>query len=134
MPETAQLPLCVLVVEDDPLTRRTVETVLGRIGIDTVLTAENGAAALAVLAATEDAIDLVICDIEMPEMTGYELVRRLRYGTVPRFKDVPVLMLTAHDTPKNLQRARTHRIAGFLVKPATAESLRLAIRDALKHH
>ena len=52
-------------------------------------------------------------------MSGYEFVRMLRYGTVPRLKDLPVLMLTGHDTPKNLRHTRTHRIDGFLLQPPT---------------
>ena len=56
----------------------------------------------------------------------------LRYGTMPRFKDLPVLTLTGHDTPKNLRHAHTHKIDGFPVKPPTAESLRSSVLDALK--
>ena len=68
----------------------------------------------------------------MPEMSGYEFVCRLRYRTPPGYKDLPVLMLTGHDTSKNLSRARTHKIDSFLVKPATAYVLRRSIPDALK--
>ena len=68
----------------------------------------------------------------MPEMSGYEFVCRLRYGTPPGYKDLPVLMLTGHETPKNLSRSRTRKIDGFLVKRATAEALRRSILDALK--
>ena len=45
---------------------------------------------------------------------------------------LPVLMLPGHETPKNLSRARTRKIDGFLVKRATAEALRRSILDALK--
>ena len=122
----------ILVVDDEPFSLKTVESVLEGIGIGAVLTAPDGAAALDLLAATETELHAVICDIEMPELTGYEFVRRLRYGAVPQYKDVPVLMLTGHDTPKNLRRARTHRIDGFIVKPPTADVLRREILDAVK--
>jgi len=56
----------------------------------------------------------------------------LRYGTMPRFKDLPVLTLTGHDTPKNLRNAHTHKIYVFLMQPPTAESLRSSVLDALK--
>ena len=56
----------------------------------------------------------------------------LRYGTVPRFKDLPVLMPTGHDTPKNLRHALTHKIDGYLVQTPTVEILRLSFLDALK--
>lgn len=131
MPQRALSSVNVLVVEDEPFTRETVTALLGRIGVGAVLSAANGAAALALLESVDIDIHLAICDIEMPELSGYEFVRRLRYGSVPRYKELPVLMLTGHDTPKNLERARTHRIAGFLVKPPTAESLRLGILEAL---
>ena len=115
----------ILVVEYEAFSLEAIRKILNNIGATSVATASNGTAALKLL---EDAD----CDIEMPEMSGYEFVRMLRYGTVPRFKDLPVLMLTGHDTPKNLRRARTHKIDGFLGKPPTAESLRRSILDALK--
>ena len=118
----------ILVVEDEAFSLEAVRKVLNT----SVATASNGADALKLLEDADCNLDLIICDIEMPEMSGYEFVRMLRYGTVPHFKDLPVLMLTGHDTPKNLRRARTHKIDGFLVKPPTAESLRRGILDALK--
>ena len=56
----------------------------------------------------------------------------LRYGTMPRFKDLPVLTRTGHDTPQNLRHAHTHGIYVFLMQPPTAESLRRSVLDALK--
>ena len=56
----------------------------------------------------------------------------LRYGTMPRFKYLPVLTLMGHDTPKNLLHAHTHKIYVFLMQPPTAESLRSSVLDALK--
>ena len=122
----------ILVVEDEAFSLEAIRKILNKIGATSVATASNGADALKLLEDVDCNPDLIICDIEMPEMSGYEFVRMLRYGTVPRFKDLPVLMLTGHDTPKNLRRARTHKIDGFLVKPPTAESLRRGILDALK--
>ena len=132
MSEESLAAVNILVVDDEPFSLKTVESVLEGIGIGEVLTAPDGAAALDLLASTETELHAVICDIEMPELTGYEFVRRLRYGAVPQYKDVPVLMLTGHDTPKNLRRARTHRIDGFIVKPPTADVLRREILDAVK--
>ena len=77
--------------------------------------------ALALLEQEQGKIDLVLCDIEMPKMKGYELVSRIRHGSVPRFKDVPILMLTAHDSAENLQRAQYHSVSGFIPKTAMLE-------------
>ncbi len=121
----------VMVIDDHEFARKFVTRLLEAIGIGQVVTAESGADALAQLAEPDTDIDLVICDIEMPEMTGYEFVRRIRYGTVPRFKDVPILILTGHATEKNLERAQTHKINGFVTKLPTVDMLRLEIQAAL---
>ena len=121
----------VMIVDNEAFSRRYVTCILDAIGIGTVETYMSGADALARLAKTDADIDLVICDIEMPEMNGYEFVRRIRYGTVPRFKDVPILILTGHATEKNVQRAHTHKIDRFVTKPATIDMLKVQIRDLL---
>ena len=64
-------------------------------------------------------------------MSGYELVRRVRYGAAPKFKDIPIFMLTAHSTDKNVRRGRFHRVDGFMVKPPSPKVLARCIRRAL---
>ena len=121
----------VLVVEDEEFSARFVTRILGKIGVGSVTTAANGSEALEVLENAEVPIDLVISDIEMPEMNGYELVRRIRYGTVPQYKAIPILMLTGQDTEKNVEKARFHKIDGFIVKPPKAEELERHMLKAL---
>ncbi len=121
----------VMIVDNEAFSRKYVTRILEAIGIGAVETAMSGADALAKLAEAEADVDLVICDIEMPEMNGYEFVRRVRYGTVPGYKDVPILILTGHATEENVQRARTHKIDGFVTKPATVDLLKVQIRDLL---
>ena len=91
-------PLNILIVEDEILSAQTLKTELANIGVGVVLTAHNGVDALSMLSEPSESFDLAICDIEMPEMSGYEFVRRLRYGTVPGYKDLPVLILTDRRT------------------------------------
>ena len=131
MSDTDYSTVKAMVIDDEAFARKFVTRLLEAIGIGHVVTAASGADALAQLAEPDTDIDLVICDIEMPEMTGYEFVRRIRYGTVPRFKDVPILILTGHATEKNVQRAQTHKINGFVTKPPTVDILRLEIHAAL---
>ncbi len=121
----------VMIVDNEAFSRKYVTRILEAIGIGAIETALSGADALAKLTEADADIDLVICDIEMPEMNGYEFVRRVRYGTVPRFKDVPILILTGHSTEKNVQRARTHKIDSFVTKPATVDMLKVQIRNLL---
>ena len=121
----------VMVVDDEEFAQRFVTRILGMLGTGEVLTADNGAEALEKLAETDVAIDLIISDIEMPEVDGYEFVRKIRYGEVPEYKDVPILILTGKDTDQNVQKARFHKINGFLVKPPNAEDLERQLRKAL---
>jgi two-component system chemotaxis response regulator CheY len=123
--------LTVLVVEDEAFSLRFVSRILQKIGVSQVLEARNGVEALELMENPDNHIDLVISDIEMPEMDGYELVRRIRYGTVPQYKDVPVLMLTGQDTEDNVQKARIHKIDGYIVKPPKVDQLEAHMKRAL---
>jgi CheY-like chemotaxis protein len=123
--------LSVLLVDDEVFAQKFAIRVLQAIGVGEVLTADNGPAALDILRESETVFDLVICDIEMPEMDGYEFARQLRFGTIPKYKEVPILMLTGQDTQKNLRSAQIHRIDGFVVKPPTVDGLRPHLAKAL---
>ena len=114
----------VMIVEDEQFSLQTLTRTVEKLGSDVVLTATNGKEALDKLQETDLAVDIIICDIEMPEMDGFEFARRIRYGTIPDRKDVPILMLTGKDTEENFRKGRIHRIDGFLIKPATVEVLR----------
>ena len=123
--------LNVMAVEDEAFSQKVIAKVLEEVGVASVTLAGNGAEALDKLAQAEPKIDLVVCDIEMPEMGGYEFVRQVRYGAVPGYKDLPIIMLTGKDTDLNTQRALIHKINGFLVKPAQPNTLGKTIRRAL---
>ncbi len=120
-----------MAVEDEAFSQKVIAKVLEEVGVASVTLAGNGAEALDKLAQAEPKIDLVVCDIEMPEMGGYEFVRQVRYGAVPGYKDLPIIMLTGKDTDLNAQRALIHKINGFLVKPAQPNTLGNTIRRAL---
>ncbi len=107
----------VLVVEDELFSQQFIVQMLESLSVGQVLTATNGLEALEILGARQAGVDLVITDVEMPEMGGYELVRRLRLGGIPGLKDVPIIILTANDTEKNLQHAKVLKINSFFVKP-----------------
>lgn len=128
---TAFQSITVLVVEDEAFSLRFVGHILKSLGVAGTIGAGTGSEALEILEKSEMPIDLVISDIEMPVMDGYELVRRIRYGIVPKYKDIPILMLTGQDTEKNVNKARIHKINGFIVKPPTADLLEIHMKKAL---
>jgi CheY-like chemotaxis protein len=116
--------LRVLLVDDEAFFQQIMVRLLFTLGVTNVEVAKNGQHALDVLASATVPISLVISDIEMPEMGGFELARRIRLGAVPKYKEVPILMLTGHSTEENLMKGRIHRIQGFIVKPTSADILK----------
>jgi two-component system OmpR family response regulator len=80
-------PRVVLVIEDNPTTRKIVRLTLGNEGF-TVVEADNGAEALAL--ASKTAPDLILQDLLLPDMDGFELVSRLR--GLPELAGVPIIM------------------------------------------
>lgn len=104
-------PVTVLAVDDQPANLRLLDAVLSPRGYR-VLRAESGAAALTLLA-TED-VDLVLSDIVMPEMDGYELCRRIR--STPATEFLPVVMITASGSEQRLA-ALESGADDFITKP-----------------
>lgn len=132
MTKDAFKSLRVLVADDDAFSQKIVVMVLNNLGVKNIIVARNGTEALVSLATTVEPIDLVISDIEMPEMGGFELARKIRLGVVSKYKDIPFLMLTGHSTEENIMKGRIHRIQGFIVKPPSAEVLERYMTRALK--
>ena len=124
----------VLIVDDEPFSLKFLAQVLRNIGIGEIVSAAGGGEALEKLAELADEeLDLIVADIQMPDMDGYELTRRVRYGAVPRHKDVAILILSSSMTEENLRHARTHKIDSLVAKPPTVDVLRLEIDAALQH-
>jgi len=115
--------LSALIAEDDSTCLRIVVKYLENLGLKRIVGVKSGEEAITQLSSAAEPFDLVISDIEMPGMDGFELARQIRSGVVPRYKDVPLFMLTSHSDFDNVRQSRTHRIQGFIVKPPNAEIL-----------
>jgi CheY-like chemotaxis protein/class 3 adenylate cyclase len=102
----------VLVVDDSPAQRHYVADCLSRQGF-AVATAEDGKVALA--KATSWKPSLIVSDYEMPNMTGFELVHALRRD--PELRQIPVIMLTARDSKRDMAQMRAAGASAYLVKP-----------------
>lgn len=113
----------VLVVDDATIVRTLVTRALTSEGF-TVVQACNGVEALAQLAATPD-IGLVVCDVNMPKMSGLEFLEAL---TPEQKKQASVLMLTTETHSEIRDRARALGARGWLVKPFKAETLLAAAK------
>ena len=102
----------ILLVDDDPVIRELASAKLAEAGYQP-LRAENGAAALALLQVEE--IDLVISDIEMPIMDGFELTRKIRSDK--KISNTPVIVVTASDHAEAVDRVFAEGATSFLAKP-----------------
>ncbi|MFO0611840.1 MAG: response regulator [Polyangiaceae bacterium] len=102
----------ILVVDDSPAQRHYVADCLSRQGFE-VLTAPDGKVALE--RARVDRPALVVSDYEMPVMSGFELVHALRRD--PELRNVPVIMLTARDSKRDMAQLRAAGASAYLVKP-----------------
>lgn len=123
---TAASPLAgrVLVAEDVEHLRLLVELYLDKLGLDGT-TVSNGFEA--VQAATSAEFDILLLDMEMPVMDGFEAARVLR----ERGYRKPILALTAHSDPATIERARREGCNDVLNKPLTLERLREALEPLL---
>ena len=103
---------CVLVVDDSITVRRVTQRLLERHGMR-VLTAKDGIDALEIL--QEHVPDVILLDIEMPRMDGYELATRVRSDA--RLSDVPIIMITSRVSDKHRARAIEIGVNDYLGKP-----------------
>ncbi len=109
----------ILIVDDDMRTLFALSKILGARGFDT-LKAESGEKALKLLAENND-VDLVLMDIMMPEMDGYEAIRRMKADE--DMKDIPVIALTAKAMKGDREKCLKAGANDYLTKPVDSEKL-----------
>lgn len=112
----------VMIVEDDPATRRLYRFLLTNSGF-TVVEAEDGVAALERFAVQP--ADVIITDMNMPRMGGIDLVRTLRQNS----SDVYVIMVTAFGTPDTEKHAFRAGVNEYLTKPFDFEELERRVQN-----
>jgi CheY-like chemotaxis protein/signal transduction histidine kinase/HAMP domain-containing protein len=117
----------VLVVDDDVRNIFALSSILERRGM-TVLTAETGKEAIATLESTQD-ISIVLMDIMMPEMDGYETTRIIRQKT--SFQRLPIIALTAKAMKGDREKTLEAGASDYLAKPVNTEQLLSTLRTWL---
>jgi two-component system chemotaxis response regulator CheY len=111
------LNMKVLVVDDFATMRRIVKNILKQIGFTNIFEAEDGKSALKML--QSDKFDLIMCDWNMPEMPGIELLGKVRADE--QLKGTPFVMVTAEAQKENIIEAVKSGVNSYIVKPFTAE-------------
>jgi pilus assembly protein CpaE len=117
----------ILVVDDDPVMLKMVATILSRAGYE-VLTARDGKEALMRVDSIQP--DLIILDVMMPEMDGYEVCRRLR--SKPSTAVIPIMMLTATGTLESKIAGYEAGSDDYMVKPFEPAELEARVRALLR--
>ena len=117
----------LMVIDDSSSLRQTVAMSLGKISQD-VHQAENGLKALEKLQKL-DKVNLIVCDLEMPMMNGFQFLKALRQG---KNKDIPVIILTSRDSNKHRNLAIQLGAADYLIKPCDEQELFDKIQQILQ--
>ncbi len=115
----------ILIVDDSATTRAMIKRIIrmAALPVAELYDAADGKAALALMAATP--VDLVLADLNMPEMTGVEMTHRMRQDQ--RTRNVPVIVVSAEPNIDRLAQLKQDGVQGYIRKPFTPE----AIRDAV---
>ena len=116
----------VLIVDDDPVQRRLLETAIQRFGYLTIV-AEGGDAAVKLLTCPDTRIDAMVLDLVMPDLDGLGVLAFMRETGL----NIPVIVQTAHGGIDNVVSAMRAGATDFVVKPASPERLEVSLRNAL---
>lgn len=116
----------ILVVDDEQVTTELAKTFLERNGF-TVIIADDGETALTL--AQQEAPDLILLDVMLPTIDGFEVCKRLRSDE--SFKSVPILMFTARGFSSDLERGQEVGADEYIVKPFSGRALVATIRKHL---
>src|SRR6266566_3381655 len=121
------MPETILIVDDDPVQRRLIESMARRFGYDAVAVEGGDAALKLLLSGNGPRVDAVVLDLVMPDLDGLGVLAEMREAGL----NVPVIVQTAHGGIDNVISAMRAGAVDFVVKPAGAERLQVSLRNAL---
>jgi DNA-binding response OmpR family regulator len=114
----------ILVVDDDEINLKMIESRLSKAGYDVVLARDGD---IALQEVRKERPDLIILDVQMPRMSGYTFM--FEVNKIPGYKPVPIIVVTAHEENQPIFEHRGAR--GYLVKPVNFDELFNRIRICL---
>ena len=124
--------LHVLVVDDDVIMRDLIIRMLKGMGTMQISSAQHGYDALAVLQEAQPTVDVILLDLEMPRMSGFEFIEKLHSDLLPPLSATPVIVISGHSEKEALDRTHKLGVGLFLLKPITPEQLVTRINAALR--
>lgn len=120
----------ILIVDDEPGNVQLLQRILVREGYRRVTGLSNPREAMAVI--DEDRLDVVLLDLHMPVVDGYQILESITTSLDPARRTLPVIVLTADATPEARRRALTSGAADFITKPFDVVEVALRIRNTLE--
>ncbi len=121
------MPKTILVVDDSPTIRKFVSLALENLGYK-VVTASDGMEAFEVLAKL-DSVDLIIADINMPNLDGFELIKLLR--SKDKFRDIPIIILSSLSDGKSIDTGLRLGANSYLIKPFNVKRIQYEVSKYL---
>jgi CheY-like chemotaxis protein len=125
-PSSPEASAQILVADDDDIMAKMIESALRHQGYE-VVRARDGAEAVGL--ATDRQFDLILLDLQMPVMDGFDACQTLRLN--PRLNDVPIVLLTAQSHETKLRARSVPGVTDYLLKPFGVTELRANVRDWL---
>ena len=117
--DTMDSNIRVLVVDDFAEMRRILRHILKQIGLKNITEADNGKSAIEVL--KKEKFGLILCDWDMPEMSGLELLNKVRSDD--ELKNIPFLLVTAEAQKDNIADAFKAGVSDYVMKPFTVKNI-----------
>src|SRR5256714_9970851 len=120
---------CVLVVDDSKFVRKTFAAILRpSFSVREEPDGEAGWAAIE----SDPGIVMVLTDLDMPKLTGFGLIGRIRAATDPRIRELPVVVISGNEEPGSKERAREAGATDFIAKSAEATEVLSRLHNVLK--
>lgn len=120
--------LCVLVVDDQSESRALLRNILSDIGINQIYEAQDGKTGLAFLDSSFDLIDVIMCDWNMPQMNGIDLLRQIRSTGA----NTPFMMITGRSDKTSVAEAKSLGVNVYVRKPYSPTQIEAKLRAVVQ--
>lgn len=120
----------ILIVDDSSLTRKAIRRIIGMINMEIgqIFEADNGVSALKIM--DEARIDLVLADLNMPEMGGIEMIHRMKSAETTR--SIPVVIISTESSMTRIKELLAQGVRDYLHKPFAPEEFRNIISHTME--
>ena len=125
--------LHVLVVDDEIFMRNLIKRLLEEINTGQVSSAGDGYKALSILKEAQPKVDVILLDIEMPRMDGFQFLERMQSDLIPSLSNTPVIIISVLINKAAMDKAQNLGVSVSLSKPITRQQLTTPIIAAVWH-